>query len=359
MSPRSATAKSRCPRTAASFEVTCSSERPVRSPEKMMCTTCFGREAPLGGDRVGDRDRTFERKLVVDPHLLEQLAVQRVRQALARVDAAARAAASTPCRASRGGRAGFGPPTAGAPRRGSAAASRRRAETAVAALAVGQLVDLHGLRPRARRARRAARCACRARPRTARAGRCSGGSRAARPDTPSRRARACSRSRCRASSRGPSAAARSPRSPSGIATASPVGTSARSPGASSTRSQAARSMPASPAYARVGTCASGRRRRIGSSITRPSRAPRRRRGTRRSAGSRCAEAEPARARRPRCPPCRRSARRARRAPRASPPSSYGTSSRTGSNRSRKRAAMRARSSSRPSPVRADTCSASG
>src|SRR5687768_4469966 len=41
MSSRSATAKSRCPRTAASFEVTCSSERPVRSPEKTMWTMCF------------------------------------------------------------------------------------------------------------------------------------------------------------------------------------------------------------------------------------------------------------------------------------------------------------------------------
>ena len=49
----------------------------------------------------------------------------------------------------------------------------------------------------------------------------------------------------------------------------------------------------------------------------------------------------------------------RTAPRASPPSSYGTSSRTASNRSAKRSAMRAFSSSSPSPVRAETCSASG
>ena len=40
--------KSRCPRTAASFEVTCSSERPERSPAKTMWTTCFAAKLPSG-----------------------------------------------------------------------------------------------------------------------------------------------------------------------------------------------------------------------------------------------------------------------------------------------------------------------
>ena len=65
-----------------------------------------------------------------------------------------------------------------------------------------------------------------------------------------------------------SAAGRSRRSRRGSPTASPVHTVARSPGPSSTRSHAARSRPASPAYARVGTTASSRKRWMGSSITR-------------------------------------------------------------------------------------------
>jgi len=43
-----------------------------------------------GRDRVDERDRAFERELVLDPHLFAQLAVERIDEALARVDAAAR-----------------------------------------------------------------------------------------------------------------------------------------------------------------------------------------------------------------------------------------------------------------------------
>ena len=54
-----------------------------------MCTTCFA-AAPLGRDRLGDRDRALERERVAEPELLAELALQRLVQALPRVDAAAR-----------------------------------------------------------------------------------------------------------------------------------------------------------------------------------------------------------------------------------------------------------------------------
>src|SRR3954451_12271400 len=48
------------------------------------------RERALRRDRVHDRDRPFDGQLVLDSDLLAKLAVQRIDEALARVDAAAR-----------------------------------------------------------------------------------------------------------------------------------------------------------------------------------------------------------------------------------------------------------------------------
>src|SRR6266536_63109 len=48
----------------------------------------LGGEAADGRDRVDDRDRALDGRLVVDPELLGELAVKRVDEALARVDAA-------------------------------------------------------------------------------------------------------------------------------------------------------------------------------------------------------------------------------------------------------------------------------
>src|SRR5439155_22549006 len=47
-------------------------------------------EAPHGGNRVDDRDGPFDREILVDADLLRELAVQRVDEALARVDTSAR-----------------------------------------------------------------------------------------------------------------------------------------------------------------------------------------------------------------------------------------------------------------------------
>ena len=49
----------------------------------------LGGEAPLRGDRVDDRDRPLDRKLFLDPDLLQQFAVERVDEALTGVDPAA------------------------------------------------------------------------------------------------------------------------------------------------------------------------------------------------------------------------------------------------------------------------------
>ena len=100
---------SRWPRTAASCDVTASSERSPRSPAKMMWTTCFAAKLRAGRDRVDDRDRALDRQVVVDPDLLGELAVQRVDEALAGVDAAAGQQPVLAARASRAGRAGSGP----------------------------------------------------------------------------------------------------------------------------------------------------------------------------------------------------------------------------------------------------------
>ena len=83
-----------------------------------------------------------------EAELLAELAVQRLLERLAALDAAARAAASTPCPASPGGRAARGRASAGAARRGRAArrpSVPRRAEAAHAPLRLGQLVDLDRL----------------------------------------------------------------------------------------------------------------------------------------------------------------------------------------------------------------------
>jgi hypothetical protein len=47
-------------------------------------------EAVRRGDGVDDRDRTFEREFFLDPDLLQELSPNRIHEALARVDAAAR-----------------------------------------------------------------------------------------------------------------------------------------------------------------------------------------------------------------------------------------------------------------------------
>ena len=123
-----------------------------------------------------------------------------------------------------------------------------------------------------------------------------------------------------------------------------------------------------PRVAVVGLRRERRRRRAaarpGASITRSlprdagsARRPRRGSGANRRTsrcGSRARISTPSR-----CPSARRSARRARTARRARAPRRTGTSSRTSSNRSAKRSAMRAPSSSRPSPVTAEIWSASG
>ena len=78
------------------------------------------------------------------PSSSDELAVQRVGQALPHVDAAARAAASTPCPASRAGRAGSARASRAAPRRGSAARPSTRADEPKPRSPrsdVGQLVD--------------------------------------------------------------------------------------------------------------------------------------------------------------------------------------------------------------------------
>ena len=189
------------------------------------------------------------------PDLLRELAAQRVDERLARVRPRRRAAASTPCPASRAGRAGCGRASAGARRRGCAArrSRARRAEAARAALAAGQLVHLDAAptaghrhddelgdpHPRLDDERLVAVGVEQDHPQLAAV---------ARIDEPGR----VHDRDARASPRGPSAAATKPAWPSGIATAMPVPTIARSPGPSSSCSQATRSRPASPGYARVG-----------------------------------------------------------------------------------------------------------
>ena len=140
----------------------------------MMCTTCFADERALRRDRVDDRDRALDRQISSSmPTSSRELAVQRVDEALADVDAAA----------------GQQPVLAAArllvpaeqdailpaeERRDPDARLERhqadgRAEASHAALALRQLVDLDRLDAGHLERRRAARCACRARRRTSRA----------------------------------------------------------------------------------------------------------------------------------------------------------------------------------------------
>ena len=64
-------------------------ERPPRSPEKTMCTTCFVTRLRTGAIESTIATGPLERELVVDPELLAELAPERVDEALAGVDPAA------------------------------------------------------------------------------------------------------------------------------------------------------------------------------------------------------------------------------------------------------------------------------
>src|SRR5579864_1264740 len=231
----------------------------------------LGNERALRGDRVHDRDRPLDRDLVLDAYLLAQLPVQRVGEALARVDAAA----------------GQEPVVAA---------------TGLLVLAEQDplLPPQHCRYPDARLERH--HTADEPNPRTPRSlsgssstsigstsGTCSTTSCAIRiPCSTTNGSRASVLRRMTFSSprypestrpgvftivipwrrASPERGCTKPAKPSGIATARPVPTVARSPGPSSTRSHAVRSRPASPLYARAGTTASSRRRWMGSSITR-------------------------------------------------------------------------------------------
>ncbi len=89
-SSRSAASKRRWPRTAASVELTRSSERPERSAAKMMWTTCLPMKARLGA--IESTTATGPSNVRSSPiaDLLLELAPQRLDEAFAAVDAAAR-----------------------------------------------------------------------------------------------------------------------------------------------------------------------------------------------------------------------------------------------------------------------------
>ena len=114
-------ANSRWPRTAASCEVTCSSDCPVRSPAKMMCTTCLAAKLRTGAIESTIATGPSTGTSAPTPDLLGQLAVQRVDEALARVHPAAGqqpvllAVLLVPAEQD------ASPASAGSPRRGSAA----------------------------------------------------------------------------------------------------------------------------------------------------------------------------------------------------------------------------------------------
>ena len=92
ISSSSSASNSRWPRTAASREVDAPrASGPPRSPAKMMWTTCFAAKRALRRDRVDDRDRALRPAIsssIAD--LLASSRCERVDEALARVDAAAR-----------------------------------------------------------------------------------------------------------------------------------------------------------------------------------------------------------------------------------------------------------------------------
>ena len=151
-------------------EVTASSERPERSPAKMMCTTCFAANARCGeiestsatGPSTGisssmptsSRSSRCSASTRLSPELTPPPGSSQYspRPAFSwrqsRMRSCQRSSAETRMRGS------------------SAPSHRRRAEAAHAALALGQLVDLDRIDAGDLAARRAARCACRARRRT-------------------------------------------------------------------------------------------------------------------------------------------------------------------------------------------------
>ena len=100
---------------------TASSERPVRSPAKTMCTTCFDETSRFGAIESTMHTGPSTGTSSSIPSSSVELALERVGEALARVDAAARQQPVLLARASRGGRAGSARASRAAPRRGSEA----------------------------------------------------------------------------------------------------------------------------------------------------------------------------------------------------------------------------------------------
>ena len=167
-------AKSRWPRTAASCDVTCSSERPVRSPEKMMCTTCFAAKLRSGA---------IESAIAIGPSSGSSSSIP-TSSSSSRWRASARLSpASTPPP----GSSQYSLPGFSCRQRRMRSSHRSSADTRIRGC-IRPTSRTRGRRarcraalrprpvpPRERRARRAARSASRARPRTARGGRCSAG----------------------------------------------------------------------------------------------------------------------------------------------------------------------------------------
>ena len=87
ISSSSSSEKSRRPRIAAScdLDVLERAVREVGAEDDVDDVALAG--SPIGGDRLGDRDRAFQVQAVPDPDLLAQLAPERRRQRLAAVDA--------------------------------------------------------------------------------------------------------------------------------------------------------------------------------------------------------------------------------------------------------------------------------
>ena len=348
--------KSRWPRTAASCEVTASSERPLEVAGEDHVDDVLRARLRVGRDRVDDRHRPLDGQLVVDADLLRRARAGARRRAISPdVDPAARAAASTPSRASRAGRAGCGVPAEDgrdADARLGAHHTREEPNPRAPRSLAGQLG-----RPRpTSRPATATTTSCAIRM----PGSTTNGSLAvgveqhdahlaavAGVDEPGRVHDRDPVARGQAGARLHEAGIAS-----GMATARPVRRRLARPG----RAHALAGGEVEAGVARVGP-----RRQHGVLAQPPHRqldhepslrgvaAPPRRRGRARSGGarvrgSRARTNTPSGGR-----PAPRSARRARRGGRALRRRSYGTSRWTGSNRSAKRSAMRARSSSRPSP----------
>ena len=235
------------PREATSLE-----RRPSRSPAKMMCTTCFGSAAARARSNRRSRPapRAAARPLVESPISSASSRCSACDEALPYFDAAARQQPVLACPASRAGRAGCGPATAGSPRRGSAARASSSARDEPKPRSPRSLSGSSSTSTSStcgdRRARRAARSASPARRRTPRAvgvqqddahlAAVAGVDQAGSVDDRD----------AVAWRRGPSAAGRSPRSPRGSRRRARSPRPRARPGASATRSQEARSRPASP-----------------------------------------------------------------------------------------------------------------